>query len=515
MINLRYNGTRGSNPELPRHPELFYGFTGNDPRGAVNDPRFDQVRGHMVARAAGLTTRMGNNDDYQIAERPWTGQSISYAMKDIHRRQKANTRVFTTQKEGRPWGNNTTFDAAAAGKLRTAAMGAGNESLAYQSSGFTGPAPERFAAGDHGPADESWTDGVRGVDSGHFSGAEVAPWRHTTGDADLGVQQYGQKRGAGRSAIAPGAQGGGRLNTSSSDQDWFESTRARSTNRQVLAATMASAARHRRAVKSGAHDQDPGQSYEAAGAPGGGLAPAHDVARLYRHSVEDQSRRPETEVQDGDGGALGAGAGLTPAAHPERAIRASDAQVSANGHLTNVGAIVAGLREGTAAGRRRIAGAVVADGARHLASSDVVAAARRGAAPSTDYGRITHSSEMPITRSAAAEGLVVHAYSSAPPARPERRAAIAQNAYDSATWRASHEALPLGSGKAPEWRSQTQGQVVLGDTPDRIFGLDAEVSGYQGAAPMGPKSLRAGGWSDSANLTDLVGGFSDGIDTSA
>jgi hypothetical protein len=93
------------------------------------------------------------------------------------------------------------------------------------------------------------------------------------------------------------------------------------------------------------------------------------VARLYRHSVEDQSRRPETEVQDGDGGALGAGAGLTPAAHPERAIRASDAQVSANGHLTNVGAIVAGLREGTAAGRRRIAGAVVADGARHLASS--------------------------------------------------------------------------------------------------------------------------------------------------
>src|SRR3989338_11546883 len=31
MLNLRYNATRGSRPELPRHPEMFYGFTGNDP----------------------------------------------------------------------------------------------------------------------------------------------------------------------------------------------------------------------------------------------------------------------------------------------------------------------------------------------------------------------------------------------------------------------------------------------------------------------------------------------------
>ena len=166
MINLRYNGTRGSDPDLPRHPELFYGFTGNDPRGVVNDPRFDQMRGHMTARAAGLTTRMGNNDDYQIAERPWTGQSISYAMKEVHRRQKANTRVFTVQKEGRPWSNNTTYDAAAAGDLRAAAMGAGGESLADRGAGaFVGAAPERVAGGDHGPAEEAWTDGGPGGDA--------------------------------------------------------------------------------------------------------------------------------------------------------------------------------------------------------------------------------------------------------------------------------------------------------------------------------------------------------------
>jgi len=516
MLNLRYNGTRGSNPELPRHPELFYGFTGNDPRGAVNDPRFDQMRGHMTARAAGLAVRMGDNDDHHLAERPWTGQSISYAMQEVHRRQKANTRIFTVQKEGRPWSNNTTFDAFAAGDLRAAAMGAGGESLAYQTGDFAGPAPERFAAGDHGPADEAWSDGVRGVDAGHFAGAEVAPWRHTTGDADLGVQQYGQKRGAGRSTIGAAAQGGGRLNAQGADQDWAESERARSTNRQVLAATMAVAARHRRAVKSGAHDQDPGQSYEAAGAPGSGLTPARDVALLYRHTVEDQSRRPATEIQDGEGGMLGAGAGLTPAAHPERAIRASQAQATANAHLTNVGSIVTGLREGTAAGRRRIAGAVIADGARHLATSEVEAGTRRGAIPSADNGRITQMSEMPLARSAAAEGLVVHTYRGAPPTRPERRAALAQGAYDGATWRASHEALPLGSSKAPgEWRSHTQDPTLLGDAPDRVFGFDAEVSGYHGASPMGPKSLRAGGWSDSANLTDEIGGFSDGINASA
>jgi hypothetical protein len=517
MLNLRYNGTRGSNPELPRHPELFYGFTGNDPRGVVNDPRFDQMRGHMATRAAGLTVRMGNNDDHHLAERPWTGQSISYAMKEVHRRQKANTRVFSVQKEGRPWGNNTTFDAFAAGDLRAAAMGAGGESLAYRDAGAgPGPAPERFAGGDHGPADEAWTDGVRGVDASHFGGAEVAPWRHTTGDADLGVEQYGQKRGAGRSTVAPAAQGGGRLKASAADQDWAESARARSTNRQALAATMATAARHRRAVKSGGHDQDPGQSYEAAAAPGSGLAPARDVALLYRHVVEDQSRRPGGEIQDGDGGALGGAAGLTPAANPERAIRASQAEATPNSHLTNVSAIVTGLRLGTAAGRRRIAGAVVADGARHLTTSEAEPGARRGAAPSTDYGRTAQLSEMPLARAGAAEGLVVHAYRGAPPTQPERRAAHAQNAYDGATWRQSHEALPLGSSKAPgEWRSQTQDPIVLGDAPDRVFGLDAEVSGYHGTMPMGPKSLRAGGWSDSANLTDEVGGFSDGIGTSA
>ena len=87
VLNNHFNGTRGFRPELPRHPELFVGFTGSDPRGATNDPRFDRARGFVAAHAADFTARMGNNDDNALAQRPWTGQSLSYSMKEVFRRE--------------------------------------------------------------------------------------------------------------------------------------------------------------------------------------------------------------------------------------------------------------------------------------------------------------------------------------------------------------------------------------------------------------------------------------------
>lgn len=511
MINLRYNGTRGSNPELPRHPEMFIGFTGNDPRGSVNDPRFDQMRGQITARAVDLTVNMGNNDDYALAERPWTGQAISYAMKDVQRRLKKETKIFTVQKEGRPWGSNVVTDEFAAGDARAFAMTAADESLADADRA-------RFTAGDHGQGADLDSGGLRGVDGGHRADAEAAPWRHTTGDADLGVQKYGQRAGAGRATMGPNAVGGGRAVNTNPDHDWTESRRAQSTNRKALGATMALAARHRRAVKSGRHDQDvvAGTGLETRGPVGSGLAPAQDVAALYRHAVEDQTRRDSSQVQDGDGGLLGSGAGLTPGAHPENALRAVEAFTSKNDHLTNASNIVTGLRQGTAEGRRIIASMVIADGSRHLAAAENVGQTRRGAIPNTDAGRLIQMSQMPLQRSAAAEGLEVHAYRGAPPTRPEQRAAAAQRAFDGATWSRSHEMLPIGSSKAPgEWRSFTQAQTALGDTPGFVFGRDTEVDGFHGAAPMGPKRLRAGGWSSSSNLTDEIGGFSDEVGASA
>ena len=120
-LNLKYNGTRGNRPELPRHPELFIGFTGDDPRGVSNDPRLDQIRSHMYgdsARANNLIVRMGNNDDYHIAERPWSNQSLSYARKEVQRQVANNTKIFTKSKEGRPWSQNMVVDEMNFGKKR-------------------------------------------------------------------------------------------------------------------------------------------------------------------------------------------------------------------------------------------------------------------------------------------------------------------------------------------------------------------------------------------------------------
>jgi hypothetical protein len=493
ILNLHYNGTRGFSPELPRHPELFYGFTGNDPRGVVNDPRFDEMRGHITGRVADLTVRMGDNDDMHVAERPWTGQSLSYDMKEVQRRLKKSTRVFSVQKEGRPWGNNTAADLFAANDVRLAQLASGDEALAYRTESGDGAA--RFFAGDHGSGADLNADSARGV--GTPSTADQSGWRHAVGEADLGVQKYAQKRGAGRSRVEPGAMGGGRLRNAGVEQDMAESRAAKVANRRTLGATMALAARNRRATKDAHADQDWAAAREGYVAHGG-LAPGRDVAMAFRRAVEDQSRRPADGVQDGDGGALGAAAGLTPAAHPERAVRRAEATAAPNSHLTNAVAIATGLREGTAAALRRVAGAVVADGARVGPAAEGRPAGGLRPASAADARRVAGMAQAPVARAAAAEGLVVHAYGLAAPTGPEARVANGRRAYDALTWRGQREAAPLGKSAAPgEWRSATQGQTKS----EAVFGPADEVP-TAGAPVMGPKSLRAGGWSHTSDLTD-------------
>lgn len=98
-INLTYKGTRSNTQALPRHPEQFYGFVGNDPRGASLDPRFDHMRNFMTSKAAELVVRMGKNDDQAIPESTWTNQSISYAKKEIFKRVRDSLKIFTPSKE--------------------------------------------------------------------------------------------------------------------------------------------------------------------------------------------------------------------------------------------------------------------------------------------------------------------------------------------------------------------------------------------------------------------------------
>uniref|UniRef100_A0A6C0I0W0 Uncharacterized protein n=1 Tax=viral metagenome TaxID=1070528 RepID=A0A6C0I0W0_9ZZZZ len=135
VVNLRYNGNRGNTSDLPRHPELFIGFTGNDPRGNSEDPRFDQFRGFMTSQAANLQVRMGNNDDNHIAERPWTNQSISYDKKYLQKQQANNLKIFNSQKEGRPNSRNVVTDMPTWGKnqnkIRSSTMNAADESIRH------------------------------------------------------------------------------------------------------------------------------------------------------------------------------------------------------------------------------------------------------------------------------------------------------------------------------------------------------------------------------------------------
>ena len=85
----------------------------------------------MSAQAANLTVSMGNNDDFSLAERPWTAQSLSYDMKYIQQQQKKNMKIFTTEKDGRPYSRNLVLDAPTWGtnqsKIRKSNMDVGEE----------------------------------------------------------------------------------------------------------------------------------------------------------------------------------------------------------------------------------------------------------------------------------------------------------------------------------------------------------------------------------------------------
>jgi len=138
-INLMYNGNRGNTSDIPRHPEMFIGFTGNDPRGATNDPRLEQMRGFLTAHAANLQVSMGTNDANHIAERPWTNQAISYDKQHVNKISKNNMKIFSTQKDGRAMGRNVITDLPTWGrnqnKIRKSNMAVSN-SEAIENAGY-------------------------------------------------------------------------------------------------------------------------------------------------------------------------------------------------------------------------------------------------------------------------------------------------------------------------------------------------------------------------------------------
>lgn len=498
ILNLRYNGNRGAYDWLPQHPELFIGFTGNDPRGAGTDPRFDVMRGHITARAANLEASMLDSDDNFEAERPWTGQSISYGMKELHRRLQNSTRVFTVSKEGRPWGRNIALDEQAGLRARRIQYWNGQESLDY-------PGRERFFGSDYQPAGDAEAGGVRGVD--RPSGFDRAPWRNTTPDADLEVQLYGHVRNQGRATVQPGAVGGGRKRAAWSDQDLDErlaTAGAKGANRQMLGATLAAAARHRQHLRTARPDDAPGYSHEMASV---GRAPlAKDVARVYRQQVEDSERRPLGSVQDDEGGTM-AGAGLKPGRNPERAMRAArQTHPDTTAHLANAAAIVRGLREGTASARRKIANHVIAAGTMSNIFEGAAAERGRGVRPSSDYIRTQRFAEVPLNRAAAAEGLEVQSYRGAAPVENDHRVAHGY-ASDQTRFGASDQ-NEAGKSKVPQFTSHTVDQVETGVSDDELFGRDDTVEGGMTGGAPASRPVRNQNWDneellESGSLAEL------------
>jgi len=111
VLNTRYNGTRGSaGAEYPRHPEMFWGFTGDDPRGTTNDPRFDEMRKQMEHRVRQQTPLMGKSvghdggygeAPHQEAERPLTGPAWQKMRTTMHEDARRRLKIFVEEKDGR------------------------------------------------------------------------------------------------------------------------------------------------------------------------------------------------------------------------------------------------------------------------------------------------------------------------------------------------------------------------------------------------------------------------------
>lgn len=513
MINLRYAGGRGPNDyRLPQHPELFLGFTGNDPRGADTQPRFDKLRAQTIARAREREVRMGHNvghGDFIEADRPWGGAAMEYDKKEMQRRLKGYYHWFDVQKEGRPWGRNTITDEYYGLRQRQNVMGDGDEGL------FIPEQDQQVGAVSAGWIHQSTYDPVRGAETDGVRradrprDADSAPWRNTTGDADLGVERYTAATGGGRETFGPGAAGGARAGAAQTDQDFGGSRDARAANRRVLAAAVGAAASHRRALaRQAAGDTDPGASLE--GARPGRSAPelARDIARAAREA------RPDQDFQAQEVGALGPGAGLgAPPADRQAALRRVQPThvAPSNVRLANADAMVRGLRAGTAAQFRMVQGQAVAAGVRGSATGEIGAGDRGmpggGLAPAADRIAIGHASDTPLARAAAAADLEVHNYG--------RRSNLQGAALDPVAWGAGtfhgRQMMPgrrPGRSGRPEFRSHTQDPATLGADPDLVFGAVGEHAGpHTGGLSIGDKNLRASVLQDGGD--DVMSAYTD------
>jgi hypothetical protein len=266
QINLRYNGGRGHSDDIyPRHPEMFLGFTGNDPRGAQNDPRFEQFRHHVYARAPNLTVRMGKNDDQSIPERPRTGAQRQKDRTDLQKLWRKRAKIFSTGRVDNHMHNMNINDPYYVLRQRSGALNNGAEGiddiyyLAHDENGIVRLAPV---------------------------GYNDAPWEGAVIDGKLSLAYYGGER-SGRGQHDKGQA----KHQQSADQTVAEQHSQKAANRKHLAATMESAINYATGGKQGTKDGMQGSSEGSH--QRGGANMKYDVAKAVAQA------KPDSEMKNG------------------------------------------------------------------------------------------------------------------------------------------------------------------------------------------------------------------------
>lgn len=422
LVNLRYNGNRGNTSDLPRHPELFIGFTGNDPRGNSEDPRFDQFRGFMTSQAANLQVRMGNNDDNHIAERPWTNQSLSYDKKYLQKQRANNLKIFASQKEGRPNSRNVVTDMPAWGqnqnKIRSSIMDAADESIRHGDYG------EYINIG--GEVNQILSNDLQAIKS--MQAPSNINKHHTDQDfySEINNVQIGMGNNYLSNNVGLRRTGFDHIDISAIGEDKLISN---GLNKKNLASSMALAAKTASTMKNMAsHNiQNPNIDHDNKIM---GQQIAKDISNIYKKLEYGQKYGESSEGMHTGGGLIQqrtTGVG-------KNVIHDSNANVAQR--LETVSNIVRGLKENTASSKRKIANQVINQFTISPVDKDMTT--KSNMQPSKNHIKSRHNSEInsAVFKNFVNDRTEINKFK--PSMQRERRVQFAKN-NDINNWNSSHQ----------------------------------------------------------------------------
>lgn len=457
IVNLHYGGTRGSNPNLPMHPELFIGFTGNDPRGADTQVRFDNMRGWATTQAVSLSARFQESNDQFIADRPWTGPSQSYGMKDLHQRLAGNTKVFTTEKVNWATGRNTTLDDVFGLRDRRYAIADGSDGMFIPEQNQ----PRTFSAA----ISEAFTNGA--AKSAPMNMQSLKNQWNSVNDSELEINVY-RPTDPSKTAALKQAKHQNTMIAHDTDLDTETVTQEQKKQMSVGLATLMSMATKRHTKEDADHvDSDLGAD-----------PTAQKLWNISGHAVrtigEDQDRRP-TILEDDSPGSY-----KTPTLVADR-IKAGFNQVGSQNHNALLADIQTMIKKMGSLGcdnrnAQNSVGQQVTWGQSHKTGDR-----GKSVALPTDTVRANLTGiNNEVHSAAASKGLEINVYKASKMPKHKLPDATTQHMFNDAL-RGRIE----GKSKMPEFTSHDTNESAT-DNPSGIQGH--QVGGY---GPMGPKKLRA------------------------